>query len=234
MISGAATIEGTTALANQFKHLQYNTLGRTRWQVSQAGFGGYRVSTGIDAHSQAMSRSLSNGINLIDTSTNYTDGGSEQLAGEVLAELISREGITRQGVVVVSKVGYLQGRNFALNQERKQRGNPFPDVVPYGKGLEHCIHPQFIEDQLSRSLERLGLSTLDVLLLHNPEYYLGWAAKQGHAPDEAREIFYARIQLAFEYLEEEVSRGRIQAYGISSKKWLMVLGMWAVLSVNWP
>lgn len=216
MIPGAATLEGTTAHANKFKHLQYSPLGCTQWQVSPAGFGCYRVSSGIDAHTQALFRSLFKGINLIDTSTNYTDGGSEQLVGEVLADMISQEAITRDGVVVVSKVGYLQGRNYALSQERRQQGNPFPDVVPYGKGLEHCIHPEFIEDQLSRSLERMGLATLDVLLLHNPEYYLDWAAKQGYALDEARDIFYGRIQLAFEYLEDQVSQGRIQAYGISS------------------
>jgi aryl-alcohol dehydrogenase-like predicted oxidoreductase len=216
MIPGAATIEDTFVHARKFNTLQYNSLGQTQWQVSQAGFGCYRVSAGIDAHFKALRRSLSKGINLIDTSTNYTDGGSERLVGAALAEMMSKNDITRQAVVVVSKVGYLQGQNFALSQARRQQGNPFPDVVPYGKGLEHCIHPEFLEDQLSRSLERLGLATLDVLLLHNPEYYLGWAAKQGHALDEARDIFYGRIQLAFEYLEDQVSQGRIQAYGISS------------------
>lgn len=221
MIPGAATNEGTAAHARNFNDLQYNILGRTQWQVSQAGFGCYRVSTGIDAHFQAMSRSISKGINLIDTSTNYTDGGSERLVGEVLADLISKERVAREGIVMVSKVGYLQGRNFVLGQERKQQGKPFPDVVPYGKGLEHCIHPEFIEDQLSRSLERMGLETLDLLLLHNPEYYLGWAAKQGLALEGAREIFYGRIRLAFEYLEDQVSQGRIQGYGISSNTFPM-------------
>jgi aryl-alcohol dehydrogenase-like predicted oxidoreductase len=89
-------------------------------------------------------------------------------------------------------------------------------LVPYGKGLEHCIHPEFIADQLDRSLERLGLETLDLLLLHNPGYYLGWAARQGRDITEARETFYQRIHRAFEHLEGEVARGRIQGYGISA------------------
>jgi aryl-alcohol dehydrogenase-like predicted oxidoreductase len=216
MITGGATARGTTQFAENHTVIPYNTLGRTRWQVSQAGFGCYRVSAGIDDHFQAMAWSLANGINLIDTSTNYSDGGSERLVGQVLEELISNAYIAREAIVIVSKVGYLQGQNFALSQERKQQGKPFSDLVPYGQGLEHCIHPEFIEDQLSRSLERLGLETLDLLLLHNPEYYLGWAAKQGMSTDQARKNFYQRIRLAFQFLEKEVARGRIQAYGISA------------------
>ena len=194
----------------------FQTLGQTQWQVSQAGFGCYRVSAGVKDHFEAMVRSISNGVNLIDTSTNYSDGGSELLVGQVLEDLIAKDQIAREEVVIVSKVGYLQGRNFELSQERKQQGKPFPDLVLYADGLEHCIHPDFIEDQLTRSLERLGLETLDLLLLHNPEYYLGWAAKHGIPVEEARKKFYQRIGLALHYLEKEVTNGRIQAYGISA------------------
>ena len=216
MIPGAATVEGTSSFANKNQNLHYSLLGKTRWHVSSAGFGCYRVAAGIQTYFNAMVRAISDGVNLIDTSTNYTDGGSEQLVGHVLAHMVSEERLSREEVVVVSKVGYLQGQNYALSQERKQQGRPFPEIVPYGQGLEHCIHPEFIEDQLDRSLERLGLETLDLLLLHNPEYYLGWASKKGRDQHEAREIFYQRILHAFEHLEEEVARGRIQGYGISS------------------
>jgi len=82
--------------------------------------------------------------------------------------------------------------------------------------LEHCIHPEFIEDQLTRSLTRLKLETLDGYLLHNPEYYLGWARKSGLSLEKARSEYYRRIRAAFEYLEKEVAKGRIRCYGISS------------------
>jgi hypothetical protein len=216
MISGAATVEGTTSLARRHPGLPYNRHGRTGWMVSPAGFGCYRVAAGFDAHFDAMVYALESGINLIDTSTNYTDGASEQLVGQVLSHMFSEKRMAREEVVVVSKVGYLQGGNYALSQTRKQEGRPFPELVPYGKGLEHCVHPEFIADQLDRSLERLGLETLDLLLLHNPEYYLGWAAKQGRDVNEAREIFYERMHRAFEHLEAEVARGRIRGYGISA------------------
>jgi aryl-alcohol dehydrogenase-like predicted oxidoreductase len=216
MISGGATARDTTQFAQKHAAMTFHPFGRTQWLVSQAGFGGYRVSAGIKEHYQAMVQAIDNGVNLIDTSTNYADGGSEQLVGQVLDDMISNRHVKRGSLVVVSKVGYLQGRNFVLSQERKQQGRPFPDLVPYADGLEHCIHPEFIEDQLTRSLDRLGLKTLDLLLLHNPEYYLSWAGKQNISTGEARKKFYQRIGQAFDHLEKEVARGRIQAYGISA------------------
>ena len=216
MIKGAATVEGTRDFAARFPDLTYRTLGRTKWSVSQAGFGCYRVSDAVGAHSEAMRKALLEGVNLVDTSTNYSDGRAESLVGRVLEQMVDRGRIARQQVVVISKIGYLQGTNYTLSQERKRSGRAFSDLVPYGAGLEHCIHPEFIDDQLSRSLERLQMDTLDVLLLHNPEYYLGWAREQGMQPQDARNEFYRRIKASFDYLETQVDDGRIQCYGVSS------------------
>jgi aryl-alcohol dehydrogenase-like predicted oxidoreductase len=216
MIKGAATPDGTVAYARQHEKIAFEPFGRTQWQVSPAGFGCYRVGAGIPSHYDAMSKALSGGINVIDTSTNYADGGSEELVGQVLGKMICDGQISRDEIVVVSKVGYLQGRNYDLSQERKAQGIPFAELVPYAEGLEHCIHPEFLADQLQRSLKRLDLETLDVLLLHNPEYYLDWSANHGIQTEQARVTFYERVARAFEFLEQEVSRGRIQSYGISS------------------
>lgn len=216
MVSGFATSEGTTSYGKKYRALQYTELDQTGLMVSQAGFGCYRVNLGIAAHGKALKRALLGGVNLIDTSSNYGDGESEELVGAVIKDLISSGNLSRESVVVVSKVGYLQGENYQLSQERKRMGNPFRELVVFGEGLEHCIHPEFLHDQLSRSLDRLKLSTLDFYLLHNPEYYLGWANQIGLSLDEARENYYERIWRAFSHLETEVEGGRIRFYGISS------------------
>ena len=215
MISGYAT-EATRDYVQKHRPLACNKIGTTALTVSQAGFGCYRVSAGVAHHEQALRKALCEGVNLIDTSANYADGGSETLVGQVLEKLIEAGDLAREAVVVVSKVGYLQGQNYALSRERKQQGRPFPELVEYGEGLEHCIHPEFLRDQLTRSLERLNLETLDFYLLHNPEYYLEWAKKNKHPLEPARAEYYRRIKTAFEYLEEEVAQGRIRYYGISS------------------
>lgn len=216
MITGGATAKGTADYSDRFPDIAYHGFGSTAWNVSAAGFGCYRVSVDINDHAAAMTRAITHGINLIDTSANYTDGASERLVGQVLESLVHEKRLQREQVVVVSKVGYLQGLNFALSEQRKKEGRPFPDLVPYAPQLEHCIHPEFVADQLERSLKRLQLETLDVLLLHNPEYYLGWAARQEIDQETARSTFYKRIESAFRHLEQEVARGRIQAYGISA------------------
>ncbi|HFQ92555.1 MAG TPA: aldo/keto reductase, partial [Anaerolineae bacterium] len=216
MIPGKATAEGTAKYAAGHEGLAYATLGDTGLSVSQAGFGGYRVVKDNGRHEQALRFALQNGINLIDTSSNYGDGRSEELIGRIVTELIDGGELRREQVVIVTKAGYLQGFNLALAQQRKQEGRPFPQIVHYAEGLSHCLHPEFLADQLTRSLERLNLETADGFLLHNPEYYLTWAKKAGKTREEARVEYYRRIRAAFVHLEEEAGHGRIQWYGVSS------------------
>jgi aryl-alcohol dehydrogenase-like predicted oxidoreductase len=181
------------------------------------GFGGYRVDDATPAHRQALERALDRGCTLIDTSTNYTDGGSESLVGTVLAEREAREPGARRRIVTVSKIGYVQGRNLDLAIERERDGKPFPEMVRYMDGCWHCIDPNFLRDQLARSLRRLRAERLDVCLLHNPEYFLSDAAHRDNFDLEtARREFYRRVQDAFAFFEEQVRGGVLGAYGVSS------------------
>ena len=64
----------------------------------------------------------------------------------------------------------------------------------------HCIHPEFLADQLTRSLSRLGIETLDVCLLHNPEYYLLDAHERSHGTlERRRDEFYRRLGESFAF-----------------------------------
>jgi uncharacterized protein len=185
--------------------------------VGRLGFGCYRVDDETPEHRQALDLAIDSGCRLIDTSTNYTDGASERLVGAALEDLARRDRKKRDAVRVVSKIGYVQGANLDLAIERERSGRPFPDMVRYMDGCWHCIHPEFLRDQLARSRERLKLETLDACLLHNPEYFLSDARKKHTADAEtARAAFYERVRLAFGFFEEAVSRGDIRFYGVSS------------------
>ncbi|MEM9455724.1 MAG: aldo/keto reductase [Myxococcota bacterium] len=214
---GAATVEGTRRGAESFG-AGARTLGRTGYTVSPVGFGGYRVRDDSALHRRALADALRGGVNLVDTSTNYGDGRSETLVGMVLANLVQQGELRREHVVVVSKVGYLQGHNLARAKERQR---PFAEVVEMRPGLAHCIHPEFLRAQLTESLERLGLERLDVLLLHNPEYFLEHAAGRGVAVEQARAQLRARLTAAFAHLEQEVADGRIGWYGVSSNGFVL-------------
>ncbi|MBD66700.1 MAG: hypothetical protein CME62_15940 [Halobacteriovoraceae bacterium] len=175
--------------------------------MANLGFGGYRISIKSEQHREALVHALDNGIKLIDTSTNYTDGESEKLIGEVLKNQSNKP-------LVVSKVGYIQGENLVVISELNAAGIAKEDLVVLDENLKHSIHPEFIEDQIKRSLDRLQLKQLDSFLLHNPEYYL---KTEGSTQEE----YYRRIALAFNKMEELVERGLIKSYGISSNTFVL-------------
>jgi len=71
----------------------------------------------------------------------------------------------------------------------------------------HSIAPDFLADQLRRSLRNLGLKTIDVYYLHNPEVQL----RAVSGPE-----FLDRMRSAFEFLETAVARGKIRYYGTAT------------------
>ena len=215
-LPGQATAEGTRRYAIRSDRIGYRPFGFSGLTTSTLGFGGYRVHDHSSEHRAALQEALASGINLIDTSTNYLDGGSERLIGSVLSDRIDAGALKRDEIIVVSKIGYVQGANLMLARDREEAGEPFPEMVKYEEELWHCIHPDFLADQLRRSLDRLELQTLDFCLLHNPEYFLSDAARRGVPLEEARETFYGRLERAFEHLERKVTEGRLSGYGVSS------------------
>jgi len=119
-LAGQATAGGTAQYAVRFVNRPsvgfsgqaYVRLGTTGLTTSRLGFGGYRVTIDEEEHRQALTKALTEGCNLIDTSTNYTDGDSERLIGAVLSELVKGRAVARDEVILVSKIGYVQGHNL--------------------------------------------------------------------------------------------------------------------------
>jgi aryl-alcohol dehydrogenase-like predicted oxidoreductase len=180
------------------------SLGNTSLACYPLGFGCYRVVEGNETHERALRDYLTGGGNLIDTSANYGDGRAELMVGKILKELSGE-------AIVVTKGGYIQGQNMSLVLERR-----FPEVVEYGDGLWHCIHPEFLETQIRRSEHRLRRNLIDVYLLHNPEYYLEEKARKGAVSEKDQKEFYRRIREAFRFLETKVDAGEVRWYGVSS------------------
>ncbi len=221
--SGFATAQATKPSAQSLGRVfesRRRVLYPSGPSVSPVGFGSYRVGyakhLGFPESAQALELALRKGMNLIDTSSNYGFGQSELLIGKTLSKLFQENILTRENIVLVSKVGYVQGANLELAKTKELQGIPFLEMTKFGEEIWHCIHPQFIHDQIERSLTRLNVSTLDVYLLHNPEYMLKRFELDGLEVNKARELFYARLKQSFIALEELVAAGKIKAYGISS------------------
>lgn len=204
----------TKEYAIDFPELPYEQwpTGQT---VSKAGFGTYRIALGNDAHALALMKAIASGINLIDTSTNYALGASEMLIGEALKAL--EKDVKRSDIVIITKIGYVQGPLVQQAQKREDDGKPYSDMVKIEDNLWHCIHPTFLKDQLKESLKRMSIQYVDGLLLHNPEYFFkDPTLEKDSSIEEKRNAFYERIRIAFECMEEMVAQGSIQYYGISS------------------
>lgn len=224
-IKGCADASKSRAFADRMRERNpsfepdaFRQLTGTDLTASKIGYGSYRVDYRFDEHTATLRKAIQAGCNLVDTSSNYTDGGSETLIGNVLSDQISTGQIERSEIIVVSKVGYIQGQNLDEATRREGEGKPWEEVVKYMDGCWHCIHPDFLVDQWKRSSDRLQLDTIDVYLLHNPEYFLSDAHKRNSGANLAdiRNTFYDRIYRAFIQMEHFVGEGKICYYGISS------------------
>jgi aryl-alcohol dehydrogenase-like predicted oxidoreductase len=177
-----------------------SSLGTTGLTISPVGFGCHRLSD-ADSHKTALSLALQVGCNILDLAPNYTNGDAEEVAGVQIEELIRTGKLRRDEIVIMTKVGNVVGKQLSLKEN-------VPNMARISEDLYHCISPEWIEQELTRSLERLRLKCVDCLLLHCPECEM-------KAGLEIAEV-YARIQAAFRHLEAEVARGRIAMYGISA------------------
>ena len=190
-----ATGEATAGYADRFPEFRAASFYRTvsGLEVSSLGIGTY-LGEADDATDRAYTGALiaagENGINFFDSAINYRGQRSERCIGEALRHL------RRDEIVVCTKAGFLTPGAVPDFLQ--------PDDVV---GRMHSLSPAFLTDQIDRSRANLGIDTIDVLYLHNPETQLGF-----RTPAE----FEARMRRAFAHLERRVEQGAIRWYGAAT------------------
>jgi aryl-alcohol dehydrogenase-like predicted oxidoreductase len=167
-------------------------------EVSSVGIGSYLGDLDEETdngYAGSIVAAVRGGINFIDTSLNYRNQRSEISLGRGIHQLTGAGELHRGEFAICTKAGYLVPEAVpALNPA---------DVA----GRMHCMTPDFLSDQLERSRTNLGLETIDVFYLHNPETQLKFLA---------RDEFDQRIRAAFELLEQRVREGKICFYGAAT------------------
>ena len=222
MLAGFATPEGTARYRDrfpQFREAEHfrrpeSVPGAGKLWFSSIGFGTYlgEPDDAADAaYIEAISSALHSGINVLDTAINYRHQRSERNIGTALGQLIAAGELQRDEVLVCTKAGYL---SFDGNLPADPRGYFMREYVESGildpqelAGGMHCIAPQFLQNQIERSRRNLGLETIDVFYLHNPESQLA---------DVSPEVFHERLRQAFALLENSVKTGKLRYYGIAT------------------
>lgn len=162
------------------------------------------------AYTEAIVAAVEGGINVLDSAINYRFQRSERSIRAALEEL-QKKGYGREEIVLCTKGGYLTPDGSAppdpnqyFFQEFIQRGVFTAKDIVAGC---HCMAPRYLDDQLHRSLHNLGVQTVDVYYLHNPETQLA---------EVPRQEFLDRVRAAFTFLESAAAKGKIQYYGMAT------------------
>jgi len=220
MISGFATAEGTARYPQRFPQAGQN-FRRPEWvrdvgalTLSSIGIGTYlgEADDAADrAYTAAITEALSSGINVVDTAINYRHQRSERNVGAALSRLIADGKLRRDEVLVCTKAGFLSFDAEVPDDPRSYFINEYvePGILDPAEiaGGMHCMAPRFLADQIDRSRRNLGLETIDVFYVHNPETQLASVA-----PTE----FVHRLTEAFRELENAAQAGKIRWYGVAT------------------
>lgn len=161
----------------------YRTFGRTGWQVSEIGYGMWGMAgwTGSDDDESMASlhRAVELGCNFFDTAWAYGNGHSERLLGELVRAYPDKK------LYTASKI--------------PPKNRKWPSKPHYK--IEDVFPPDYICEYTEKSLENLGLETVDLMQFHVWED--AWAHDEGW-------------QRAVEDLKRQ---GMIRAIGISVNRW---------------
>jgi aryl-alcohol dehydrogenase-like predicted oxidoreductase len=159
--------------------MRYRTFGRTGWEVSEVGYGMWGMAgwTGSDDEQshRSLDRAIELGCNFFDTAWAYGEGHSERLLGAML----KRHPGAR--LYVATKIP---------PKNRRWPAKP-------GYALDEVFPSDFIREYTEKSLQNIGVSTLDLQQFHV------WTDEW--ATDE-------RWQRALRALKDE---GLVRALGIS-------------------
>jgi aryl-alcohol dehydrogenase-like predicted oxidoreductase len=163
--------------------MRYRTFGRTGWQISEIGYGMWGMGGWSESDDDQSRRSLQEavelGCNFFDTAWGYGAGHSEGLLGELVRANPGKK------LYTATKI---PPKNFKWPSRR-------------GYTLDETFPPDHIREYTEKSLENLGLPSVDLMQFHVWED--DWAADE-------------RWQRAADDLKRE---GLVGAWGVSINRW---------------
>ncbi len=215
LMPGYATTAGTDRYRRRFdaKFPGHFREFQGLW-LSSIGIGTYlgEPTAACDAlYRETVAKALESGINVIDTAVNYRHQRSERSIGDALKSMVDAGNVQRDEVLVCTKGGFLtfDGDEPADPSEYFQHTFIDSEIVRPDEVVAGChvMSPRYLENQIEVSRRNLGVETLDIYYLHNPE------TQSAHV---AREEFQRRIHAAFSALEMAVAEGKIRVYGTAT------------------
>jgi len=211
-----ATFDDTLNFAKKFKNYKDFYIKHNDLIFSKLGLGTfnkepYKEENYVFHYIEGVKEAIRSGINLIDTASNYRYGQSEKEIGIALKELLDEEEIKREELIICSKGGFIQlDYPFPKNPYSWIDENIIQTKLATKDDIEldqHCMTPDFLEWSYEKSLKNLGVDSIDIYFLHNPEMQL---LKLGYKK------FLKKIESIFKRFEKMADSGKIKYYGIAT------------------
>lgn len=202
----------------QFKTRQ---VGKTALRVTELGMGGATLAgmngtvVPDDQARATVAAGIAAGIGYFDTAPHYGNGRSEHLMGDALR-------YNMDGRVISTKVGRLL-RPIRDDSERVM-GNPWTKTFPFE--IVYNYSYDGIMRSFEDSLQRLGLSKIDILLVHD-------IGTQTHGVEGNRKHWDGLTKGGYRALTELKAQGLVSAIGLGVNEWpvlmdALALGDWDV------
>jgi aryl-alcohol dehydrogenase-like predicted oxidoreductase len=215
LIQGHATSEGTARYRQRHDdRLPGNYRQSHGLWLSSIGLGTYLGDPTAEVDNQYAQTAVlaaRAGVNVYDTAVNYRHMRSERAVGRAIAEMISSGAAQRDEIVLATKGGFLSydGKEpddpSAYFQEKLVRiGLVQPEEIVAGC---HTLSPRYLDHQIDVSRGNLGVVTIDLYYLHNPETQLR---------EVLSEEFLRRMRKAIAVLEQAVADLKIRMYGAAT------------------
>lgn len=215
LIPGHATAEGTAHFRDRFAGTLPGHFRQAQglW-LSSIGLGTYLgdPTPAYDVlYRDAVTRAVEIGTNVIDSAVNYRHQRSERAIGQAVTVLISEGKVRRDELFLATKGGFLTfdgeepvDPSAYFHEKLIESGLVEPREVAAGC---HVMSPRYLQNQIDVSRTNLGVETIDLYYVHNPETQLD---------EVAREDFYQRLKAAFGALEKAVEQNKIRCYGTAT------------------
>lgn len=213
---GRATPEGTARYAERFADRPGHFRRPDDLWLPSLSLGLRRgLPGGVDdlLYRSGVAQCLEAGVNCFVTALSDRMQTSERALGQALHRAFAEGVVRRDEVVVVTGGGELTPRPEAAGSRQSAQRDLIATYVDTGLITPsevvggNCLSPDFLRDQIDRSRRNLGLETLDLYLVQEPEIHL-----RALGPEE----FWRTLRAVFERLEEAVHEGAIAAYGVAS------------------
>lgn len=217
-INGYATVEATRKYFERKKIPLAKTKSNryfTSLPMAMGTFIGDFSDNDSRKYEESLIYGINNGVNFIDTAICYRGMRSEKDVGRVLRQLINEKSdIKRNEIIISTKAGIIFGDISVpirpidyLENILIKEGIVRVEDINVTEQFRHTLNPRFYEHAIKKSKENLGIETIDIHYIHEPE-----ASKSVMES----ETFYNELEDLFEFYENQVEKGNIVNYGMAT------------------